>query len=185
MSLAVSVRIRSAALSHADAEQRRAQQAVTLSPRAVVVRLHPSALTFSIGGDVAQPDERLACNEEDVGSTPTVSTLFASVVSTASTRPLYGRGVGSNPAGGSSSYADVAQSEEHRGATPGRPVRSGSSALEGLWCKRQHGELQPRWSGFDPWRACFTHDRRGPERLGYLVRGRKACGSTPRPDRIS
>jgi hypothetical protein len=28
---------------HADAEHRRAQQAVTLSPRAVVVRLHPSA----------------------------------------------------------------------------------------------------------------------------------------------
>ena len=43
VSLAVSVRIRSVAL-HADAEQRRAQQAVTLSPRAVVVRLHPSAL---------------------------------------------------------------------------------------------------------------------------------------------
>ena len=126
-------------------------------------------------GDVAQPGEHLACNEEDVGSTPTVSTLFASVVSTASTRPLYGRGVGSNPAGGSSSYADVAQTEEQLsqvelGATPGRPVRSGSPALEGLWCKRQHGELQPRWSGFDPWQACFTHDRRGPERLGYLVR---------------
>src|SRR5205814_8294549 len=95
----------------------------------------------------------LACNEEDVGSTPTVST-FASVVSTASTRPLYGRGAGSTPAGGSFSYArssaeralscdgrgrwfdssrayhfaDVAQTEEHRAATPGRPVRSGSSA---------------------------------------------------------
>ena len=175
-------------------------------------------LVFLDQGDVAQPDEHLACNEEDVGSTPTVST-FASVVSTASTRPLYGRGVGSNPAGGSSRpwprsapagrspappsaraargtglsgavfkycplrpgtasdapgtgglQADVAQTEEHRSATPGRPVRSGSSALEGLWCKRQHGELQPRWSGFDPWRACFTPDRRGPERLGYLVR---------------
>ena len=64
--------------------------------------------------------------------------------------------------------ADVAQREEHRSATPGRPVRSGSSALEGLWCKRKHGELQPRWSGFDPWQACFFIDRRGPERLGYL-----------------
>ena len=51
--------------------------------------------------------------------------------------------------------ADVAQTEEHRSATPGRPVRSGSSALEGLWCKRQHGELQPRRSGFDPWQACL------------------------------
>ena len=91
-------------LTHADAEHRRAQQAVTLSPRAVVVRLHPSAPRLFDQGDVAQPDERLACNEEDVGSTPTVST-FASVVSTASTRPLYGRGVGSNPAGGSCSRA--------------------------------------------------------------------------------
>src|SRR5436190_24256309 len=43
VSLAVPVRIRSAAL-YADAEHGRAQQAVTLSPRAVVVRLHPSAL---------------------------------------------------------------------------------------------------------------------------------------------
>ena len=59
--------------THADAEHRRAQQAVTLSPRAVVVRLHPSALAHFARGDVAQADERLACNEEDVGSTPTVS----------------------------------------------------------------------------------------------------------------
>jgi hypothetical protein len=37
----------------------------------------------------------------DVGSTPTVSiSVNASVVSTASTRPLYGRGAGSTPAGG-------------------------------------------------------------------------------------
>ena len=36
----------------------------------------------------------------NVGSTPTVS-INASVVSTASTRPLYGRGAGSIPAGGS------------------------------------------------------------------------------------
>ena len=74
-------------------------------------------------------------------------------MSTASTRPLYGRGAGSTPAGGSFDTpvaqwtercpataedagsipagritADVAQTEEHRGATPGRPVRSGSSA---------------------------------------------------------
>ena len=33
----------------------------------------------------------------------------------------------------------------------------------------QHRELQPRWSGFESWRACsFSfNDRRGPERLGY------------------
>ena len=60
--------------------------------------------------------------------------------------------------------ADVAQTEEHRVASPGRPVRSGSSRFEGLWCKRQHDELQPRRSGFEPWRACFLHD--------FLVAGR-------------
>ncbi len=42
----------------------------------------------------------LACTEQGVGSIPTVS-IQASVVSTASTRPLYGRGAGSTPAGGS------------------------------------------------------------------------------------
>ena len=45
----------------------------------------------------------LACTEQGVGSIPTVS-IQASVVSTASTRPLYGRGAGSNPAGGSSQH---------------------------------------------------------------------------------
>ena len=73
----------------------------------------------------------------------------ASVVSTASTRPLYGRGAGSTPAGGSIHTlvaqrksaglrrqrtlvrfqpgvpdADVAQTEERRSATSERPVRS-------------------------------------------------------------
>jgi hypothetical protein len=106
---------------------------------------------------------------------------------------LYGRGAGSTPAGGSFTnarssaerallcdgrgrwfdssrayhFADVAQREERRASNPERPVRFGSSALEGPWCKREHGELQPRWSGFDPWRACFE-DRRGPKRSGYL-----------------
>ena len=82
------------------------------------------------------------------GSTPTVS-INASVVSTASTRPLYGRGAGSTPAGGSfttrprgeavswqtlvrssRALADVAQPAEHRAANPVRPVRSGPSALQ-------------------------------------------------------
>lgn len=76
-------------------------------------------------------------------------------------------------------FADVAQTEEHRSATPARPVRSGSSALEGAWCNGKHGELQPRWSGFDPWRACFTKTVAG--RSGRLsVQGqpcRHACAS--------
>ena len=51
-------------------------------------------------GDVAPVAERLACTEEVRVRLPP-SPLHASVVSTASTRPLYGRGAGSIPAGGS------------------------------------------------------------------------------------
>ena len=117
--------------------------------------------------------------------------FLASVVSTASTRPLYGRGAGSIPAGGSF-RTPVAQWTERcpataavAGSTPAGRVTSGRSSVgrapgfhpgearsrrvvrsfEGPWCNRKHGELQPRWSGFEPWRACL---RRGPERLGYL-----------------
>ena len=117
------------------------------------------------------------------GSTPAVSTL-ASVVSTASTRPLYGRGAGSNPAGGSL-HTLVAQRIESaalrrrrtlvriqpgvlprgrssEGRAPGRHPGEARSIrvvrFTGPWCKRQHGELQPRWSGFDAWRACLTNE---------------------------
>ncbi len=103
--------------------------------------------------------------------------------------PAMAEDAGSIPAG--RLHADVAQTEEHRVASPGRPVRSGSSALEGPWCNGEHAELQPRWSGFDSWWACLQQDRRGPERLGYLLgRGRKARrfepadpNRTPRPRR--
>jgi hypothetical protein len=63
----------------------------------------------------------------------------------------------------------------------GRPL-----AHAGPWCNGEHHELQPRWSGFESWRACLCsmHDRRGPERLGYLMAdGLRACGSNPHPDR--
>ena len=114
----------------ADAEHRRAQRAVTPWPTAVVVRLHPSAsdrprgrahpgraaagFRDSRGSEFAsadfEPADRqgdapwgrlsLASSRARVRLPPSPSN--ASVVSTASTRPLYGRGAGSNPAGGSS-----------------------------------------------------------------------------------
>src|SRR5207248_7067664 len=64
-------------------------------------------------------------------------------------------------------FADVAQTEEHRGATPGRPVRSGSSASQarGVTGARRAPTSSVR---FETWRACCNKDRRGPERLGYL-----------------
>ena len=116
---------------------------------------------------------------------------FASVVSTASTRPLYGRGAGSTPAGGSfptsahrsgrcratagppvrlrpGVIADVAQLEEHRGATLGRPVRSGSSAPLG----RDVPRLSPASSS----------DRRAP-RAPLRQRGARDASPASRPGR--
>ena len=149
-----------------------------------------------------------AAGEAPVSASPRLNTAVggvvadrhASVVSTASTRPLYGRGAGSIPAGGSlharssadrarpataevagsspagriSPCADVAQTEEHRSATPERPVRSGSSASKarGVTEARRAPTSQVRvriLAGLLP------IDRRGPKRSGYLVKaGRRA-----------
>ena len=51
----------------------------------------------------------------------------------------------------------------------------------GLWCNRQHGELQPRRSGFESWRACCARSSRaGAARLsGESVHRWCRCGSTP------
>jgi hypothetical protein len=139
------------------------------------------------------------------GSTPAVSIelLRASVVSTASTRPLYGRGAGSTPAGGFSYarssvdrallcdgrgrwfdssracyFADVAQREERRSATPERPVRSGSSALtstnRGLWCNGSMASSNLAGPGSTPGRPAAVTCR-GPACSGY----RASSGSTP------
>ena len=84
----------------ADAEHRRAQRAVTPSPLAVVVRLHPSALVVQSPRGCSSTGraprlQRGRCRFDSD------RLHFASVVSTANTRPLYGRGAGSTPAGGS------------------------------------------------------------------------------------
>jgi hypothetical protein len=71
--------------SVADAEHRRAQQAVTLSPCAVVVRLHPSAFAPRWGCSSTRKSASLATRKVSVRLRP--SPLRASVVSTASTRP--------------------------------------------------------------------------------------------------
>ena len=65
--------------------------------------------------------------------------------------------------------ADVAQTEEHRSATPGRPVRSGSSASKacGVTAARRAPTSLVRVRILA---GLLHHDRRGPERLGYLVR---------------
>ncbi len=85
--------------------------------------------------------------------------------------PATAEAAGSTPAGritrGRSS--DGRAPERHSGeARSIRVVRF----LEGLWCKRQHGELQPRWSGFDPWRACSLEIVAG--RSGSVIYGRAA-----------
>jgi hypothetical protein len=77
--------------------------------------------------------------------------------------------------------ADVAQMAEHRVASPKRPVQLGSSALVGPWCNWQHDELQPRWSGFESWWACFVAGRSGSVIWKRPVATRPLCGSSPRP----
>ena len=67
-----------------------------------VRRVHPRRAPGSWG--LLPRKARYSQAREVEGSTPSGS-IQASVVSTASTRPLYGRGAGSTPAGGSSSLA--------------------------------------------------------------------------------
>jgi hypothetical protein len=185
-------------LSQADAEHRRAQRAVTPWPRAVVVRLHPSALE---GMKFFWKNASLAPRRSGFDSR---RLHHASVVSTASTRPLYGRGAGSTPAGGSpyarssvdrallcdgrgrwfesgrAYHVDVAQAAEHRSATPGMPVRLGSSALS------QACGVTAAWRApTSPVRVQLLVGlltriafRRGPEAVGYLMgeRPSRPCG---------
>ena len=140
--------------------------------------------------------------------------LRASVVSTASTRPSYGRGAGSTPAGGSSharSSADRALPCEGRGRWfdpagrtrgcssagrapgrhPERPVRAGSSASTSPWCNGSTASSNLAGPGSNPGGFASSNDRRGPERLGYL--GERPSGlrfesahpsRTPRPRRL-
>ena len=111
--------------------------------------------SFHGQGDVAQADERLACNEEDVGSSPTVSTFRLRSVNgkhAPFVRPRCGfdscRRLSCVPPRGRSS--DGRAPERHSGeARSIRVVR-----FTGLWCKREHDELQPRRSGFETWQAC-------------------------------
>ena len=113
-----------------------------------------------------------------------------------STRPLYGRGAGSIPAGGFSrldarssveSTALIRQRPLVRlqpGASRGRSSVGRASGRHpgearsirvvrslGPWCNREHGELQPRWSGFESWRACSSR--------AEVARLSGTAGSTP------
>ena len=143
-------------------------------------------------GDDALVAGRLACNEEAVGSTPTVS-IHPSLRSVNGkhapfVRPKCGfdscrrlltdarssadlehcsataEAAGSNPAG--RSIADVAHREERRSATPKRPVRSGPSASEARGVTGEHAGLQTRKSRFESWRACSS--RAGAARLSQV-----------------
>jgi hypothetical protein len=162
----------------------------------------------------------------------------ASVVSTASTRPLYGRGAGSNPpealtrpvaqrtssvlrgrwvtwlesdreavcparpdrwrglgeSGGSPStqpHADVAQPAEHRSATPGRPVRSGSSASTSPWCNGSTSSSNLDGPGSNPGGLAVSRSSRAEAvRLsgkaetppsGFDTRPHEPCGSGLHP----
>jgi hypothetical protein len=129
----------------------------------------------------------------------------------ASTRPLYGRGAGSTPAGGSTAYArssvdralpcdgsgrwfdssrayhfaDVAQREEHRSATPGRPVRSGSSAPQarGVRAARRAPTSQVRVRILAGLLARSLVAGRSGSVISWARAALGPCGSTPHSDR--
>jgi hypothetical protein len=68
-------------------------------------------------------------------------------------------------------HADVAQTAEHRVASPERPVRSGSSALTGPWCNGSTTSSNLVGPGSNPGGPA----RRGPKRIGYLGTARSHC----------
>ena len=156
-------------------EHRRAQRAVTAWPRAVMVRLHPSALTV---GDEVLLEEHLACTEEErVRLPPSPSRLrsvngkhtpfvrpgcgFEScrrlsrtpVAQRTELRPATTEVAGSNPAGRTRCGRSSAGRAPERHSGEARSIRA--VRFEGPWCNRKHGELQPRWSGFESWRVCW------------------------------
>ena len=196
---------------HADAEQRRAQQAVTLSPRAVVVRLHPSALASDRGcsstgraprlqrGRCRFDSDRLHLRLRSVNGkhAPFVRPrcgfdscrrLLPTPVAQRRERcSATAEAAGSTPAGRTTS-ADVAQTEEHRGATPGRPVRSGSSASKacGVTAASRAPTSPVRVRILVGLLHSSRSSRAGAARLsGESGARRRRCGSTPLPDRNS
>jgi hypothetical protein len=155
----------------------RALRAVTAAPQAVVVRFHPSALRETYaksprpGREAAgfrdfratgNPRERIPVLRnvrgralgEHLSLAPRRGGFDsrrlhpASVVSTASTRPLYGRGVGSTPAGGSLSNARSSVDLEHclataevAGSNPAGRTSGGRSS-DGKAPERHSGEAR-------------------------------------------
>jgi hypothetical protein len=112
-----------------------------------MVRLHP----FASPGDVALVAERLACNEEErvrLPPSPLSSLRSVNGKHAPFVRPRCGFDSCRRLLRGRSS-AGRARERHFREARSIRVVR-----FTGLWCKRQHGELQPRRSGFESWRAC-------------------------------
>jgi hypothetical protein len=158
-------------------------------------------------GDEVLPEERLACTEEErVRLPPSPLTCLRSVngkhapfvrprcgfnscrrllrtpVAQRNERcPATAEDAGSIPAG--RIHADVAHREEHRVASPERPVRDGSSALEDSWCNGSTPSSNLGGPGSIPGESAAR--RRGPERLGYLMeRGAQALAVQHRgPDR--
>jgi hypothetical protein len=96
--------------------------------------------------------------------------------------PATAEDAGSIPAG--RIHADVAHPEEHRVASPERPVRDGSSALVDSWCNGSTPSSNLGGPGSIPGESA-ARPRRGPERVGYLMEGRAQALAVRRrgPDR--
>jgi hypothetical protein len=141
----------------ADAEHRRAQQAVTLSPRLWwfdSARPHSSRGCSSTGRAPRLQRGRCRFDSDRLHSTP------ASVVSTASTRPLYGRGAGSTPAGGSLT-----------------PVAQWRACFTDSWCNRSMASSNLAGPGANPGEPAGPCC--GPETLPLSTPNRQDAGSNP------
>ena len=201
--LAVPVRIRSVALLFTRTLSiRRAHRAVTASPRAVMVRLHPSAPlpNIDLGMKLSWQSSPLAPGRLRVRLPPSPSPSRLRSVNgkhAPFVRPRCGfnscRRLSNSPATvdeegsrrtvgsrlrprerGSSIRRGccVRSAAEHRVATRRGPFEPGRPLGTSPWCSRQHGELQPRTPGFESWRACSTTDRPFSESDVARSRGR-------------
>jgi hypothetical protein len=167
--------------TRADAEHRRAQQAVTLSPRAVVVRLHPSASRGCSSTGRAPRLQRGRCRFDS-------DRLHLRLRSVNGKHAPFVR-----PRCGFNScrrleHADVAQQAEHRVANPDGPVRFGSSASQVRGVTGSTASSNLAGPGSIPGGPAGNRSSRaGAARLSpgtggpRLAPGR--CGSTPLPDR--
>ena len=120
--------------------------------KAVAVALWWFDSTRPHPGDEVLPEERLAAPRRSGFDSRRLH--HALVVSTAQHAPFV------RPKCGFDSCRGLSRGRSSAGRAPERHSGEARSTravrFTGPWCNREHGELQPRESGFESWRACFS-----------------------------